>query len=54
MHGLMCDSGPQAGQGRVLGSQAWPDSLETGPGAPAGPAAPGSPPKLNTREQRIS
>lgn len=48
MHGLVCDLGPQPGQGCVLGS------LETEPGAPAGPAAPGSPPKLNAGEQRIS
>lgn len=54
MHGLVCDLGPQPGQGCVLGSQAWPSSLETGPASPASSAAPGSPPELNGREQRSS
>ena len=30
------DPGPRPGQGHVLGSQAWPGSLETGPESPSG------------------
>lgn len=36
--------GPAPGQGRRLGSQAWPGSLETGPASPASTASFQSPP----------
>ena len=46
--------GPRPGQGHVLGSQAWPGSLEIGPESPSGSAVSGSPPKLNAPEPRVS
>ena len=46
--------GPWPGQGHVLGSQAWPGSLEIGPKSPSGSAVSGSPPKLNAPEPRVS
>lgn len=54
MHGLVGTRGPGLGQGQVQGSQAWPSSLETGPGSPSGSAVSGSPPKLKAPEPRIS
>lgn len=46
--------GHRPGQGHVLGSQAWPGSLEIGPESPSGSAVSGSPPKLNAPEPRVS
>lgn len=48
-----CGTG-RLGQGWVLGSQAWPNSLETGPGSSSGSTVPGSPPKLNAPERGLA